>query len=86
MDLITIVCEGAMKATALHAHDQGLTLDHEVVARRLREVVKRDFGELLEALKDATEAHMGDATYRNVINTYCNAWAVEVLRRTECAP
>ncbi len=78
MDLINVITDGSMRVLALHAKDKHI--DAVPCLPALRQIIKDEYKELLDTLKDATDAHMGDAMYRSIINTYCNSWAVKALK------
>ena len=83
-DLVNIMAEGTMKAYVLQATERGITKEqinanaNNAVAK-MREIMKAEWDELTQTLKDALDANMGDAMYKQVINIYCNAWAVKAL-------
>ena len=77
-DLVTVIAQGSMKALALHAND--LKIDGNTKLPALRKIILTEYKELMEVLKNAYDSHMGDAMYRQIINTYCNAWAVQALK------
>ena len=78
MDLLEVVTEGAMRALALHANDQGV--DGVACLPRLRTIIRDEWPELLDSLKDETEAGMNDQMAQHAINVYCNAWAVKAIK------
>ncbi len=79
-DLVGIMAEGTMKAYALHAQDKGIKVDAQQAVVAMRKAMKDGWAEFQDTVKNALEAHMGEAMYRNILNTYCNAWAVEALK------
>jgi hypothetical protein len=78
-DLVEIMAQGTMKAYALHANDKGIKVDAEKAVIAMRKVMKDGWAEFKATIKDAIDANMGEPMYRNVMNTFCNAWAVKAL-------
>jgi len=80
-DLFTIMVDGTIKAEALHAQANGLVMpDHATNVARLKTVIGSEWHEFLDTIKNAYEAHMGEPMYKTIMNTYCNSWAVKVLK------
>jgi len=79
MDLATVVIEGTMRAGAMYVAEKHLTIDFAAVTARMRDIVRAEYGELMETLKDALDGNMGDAMYRQVINTFCTSWAIRAV-------
>ena len=84
-DLTAIMAQGTMKAAILHAKDKGITndaiMDSAVnITAKLREIMKAEWPEFMDTIKKATEANMGEPMYRQIMNTYCNSWAVKTLK------
>lgn len=83
MQLLDIFCEASQRALVLHAKDKGLTqrlLDNLAeVNRTLKDYVASEYMEMLDTLKQATDANMGDAVYKHTINVYANTVAAKTL-------
>ena len=77
MDLVQVMGQATMKAYVMHGRDR--EIDASKACVDLRRVMKAGWGEFHQTLKDATEANMGDVTYKAIMNTFANAWAVEAL-------
>ncbi len=80
MDLVKVVTEGAIRALALHG--EGLGMSNDAILRRLdtlQSIVKSEYSELTNTLKDALDSNMGGDIYKHTINVFCNAWAVRAL-------
>jgi len=78
MELIEIMTDGTMKALVLHCQAKGITANETHLAKG-RQVITNEWTEFIDTIKDATDAHMGDAMYRQILNTYCNSWAVKAI-------
>ena len=83
-DLVKIMTDGAMKAAILHGREKGITNDNMydamvVISHKLQEIMKVEWQEFMDTIKDATEAKMGESMYKTIMNTYCNSWAVKAL-------
>ena len=76
-DLVEMMAEGTMRASVLHS--DGNIDDPEEAVKRMRLIMLVEWDEFTSTLKDATEANMGDAMLRQIMNTYCNAWAVKAI-------
>lgn len=74
-DLVKIMADGSVRAMVLHSDVK--PSDDQVI--KLRDIIKSDWPVFADTLKDALEAHMGDAMYKTIMNTFCNAWAVKAL-------
>ncbi|MDD3984101.1 MAG: hypothetical protein PHU54_09225 [Candidatus Omnitrophica bacterium] len=77
INLVETMGTATMKAYALHA--QGRDVDATEACVKMRAAIKAGWPEFKEVLKDALDAHMGDAMYKQIMNTYANAWAVEAM-------
>ena len=85
IDLVSTMAQGTMKAAILHARDKGINNDQiydlaSSLTDKLREVMKSEWVEFNQTLKDALDAHMGEPMYKEIMNTYCNSWAVKALK------
>jgi hypothetical protein len=79
-DLTEVMVQGTMKAYALHAQDKGIKVDTQQAKAAIRKAMKAGWPEFQDTIKNAREAHMGEEMYRNIMNIYCNAWAVKALK------
>lgn len=78
-DLVEIMAQGTMKAFVLHAKDKGIHMDEDKAVIAMRNVMKDEWTEFKDTIKDSLDANMGEPMYRNIINTFCNAWAAKAL-------
>ncbi|MFA5379126.1 MAG: hypothetical protein WC455_25445 [Dehalococcoidia bacterium] len=76
-NLIDIMCQATMSAYA--AHTRGKTVDSAKACEAMRRIIKTEWPEFKQVMKDALDSHMGDAMYRGLMNTYANAWAVKAI-------
>jgi hypothetical protein len=76
-NLIDIMCQATMSAYA--AHTRGRTVDSAKACEAMRRIIKTEWPEFKQVMKDALDSHMGDAMYRGLMNTYANAWAVKAI-------
>jgi len=79
MELVKIMTEGTMRAMILHSQDKGIKTNEGHLANA-RQIIKAEWQELIDTLKDATEAHMGETMYQHIMNTFCNSWAVKAIK------
>lgn len=84
MNLVQIVCQGAMRAAALIAESKGLQPNIDKLTETLRTEVRDGFQEVCQELKAANEAHMPESMLREIINVNCNLIAVRALRSAGC--
>ena len=82
MDLITVLCDGTMRAAARYIAEKGIQVSADAVTARMREIVKAEYGELLATAKDALDGNMGGAIYRQIVNTYCTSWGIRAVNNT----
>jgi len=80
MDLISIVCEGTMKAVAMISAEKGLQLDVDRVIEEMKKTVIAGYSELQGELKDALDANMGNPMYKTILNVGCNKFAIDSLK------
>lgn len=76
VDLVDVILDGAIRALALHAGSVDKAVAH---SESLKAIIRSEYPGLINQLKDASDAHMGEFMYRNIINVWCNAWAVKAL-------
>ena len=79
VDLGTVIIEGTMKAGAMYIAEKHLVVNFEAVTARMRDIVRSEFDELMATLKDALDGNMGDAMYRQILNTYCSSWGIRAV-------
>lgn len=85
-NIVTVLCEGSMKAMGLHLIDnkyQGLNNHaniNAISAKCLKQVLFEDLKRFLDNdLKEASESNLGEAWLRKIVNVQCNAWALQAL-------
>lgn len=87
MDIVTVLCEGTMKAAALHLHkSEAFTELKEhpgcaaLMAGAIRQILKLDLKVFLDGdLKDCLESGLGEGWLRKSINVQCNEWGLAAL-------
>lgn len=84
MNLVQIVCQGAMQAAALIAESKGLKPNIDKLTETLRTEVRDSFQEVAAELQNAYDAHMPESMLREIINVNCNLMAVRALRAAGC--
>lgn len=81
-DLVEIMGEATLRAAAAHGTSLGMTPDEQVARLpHLRTAVAEGWNEFIDTLNQAVGAQMGEPMYRQIMNTYANAWAVQGLKR-----
>ena len=75
-----VLVDATVRCCALHGkelHLQPWQIQGKIKAK-LANVMTEDWKELLDTLKDAID--MGEPIQKAILNTYCNSWAVKVLK------
>ena len=88
MDIVTVLCEGTMKAAALHLHENEkfaeLKADsrcNALMAGGIREILNQEMKPFIDVeLKDCLESGMGEGWLRKSMNVQCNEWGLEALK------
>ena len=80
--LVTVYSLACGRALVAHGACYGLTTEESLLPswERLKPIVVRTYTEMLDTVKLAMDAHMGEAMYKHLINTYANSAAVEALK------
>jgi len=86
MDLFQIVAEGAMRAMADIAKEKAIALDTNKAVEALKAETKAGWVDMQEHLRDAVEARMGEAIYREILNVNCFMFATRALKRCGYLP
>lgn len=84
LDLVKILAEGSMQATAAIAAAKGIRIeDYAALTEALRREVKASYAEVVREGREAIEAGMSEQFLRTQLNVSCNLIAARAL--TACA-
>lgn len=83
IDLITVICDKTMQAAADVISYNNCTVDVDKVCNALREEVKSGYDNLLAEMKDAADAHMGDAILATILATGCRQFAINAIKAAQ---
>jgi capsid protein len=81
--LQVIMAEGAIKAFWLIVAQKQLKVNALVAKKVLTDTIQDEWADFIKHLSDAQSAHMGNAMYREIMNTWCNGFAVDALKHME---
>ena len=79
MTAVTILCEATMRAAVRQTIIKGIEVDAGEMAEALKVVVKANLDWVMEEWKEATEANIGEAWLRQMINVQAHELATEAL-------
>jgi molybdopterin converting factor small subunit len=79
MKLAEVLFTGTVKAAACIIAEKELTIGTDQVVSAVKKQVIAQYPEVLQSLKDAHSAHMGEPMLRQILNVACNKIAVDAL-------
>lgn len=80
---VKLVADGSMRALVLIASSKGIKItgdDAQAACDALKKVMNAELDEMLKHLRDAVEAHMGEAMYREIVNVWANQIGLDALK------
>lgn len=80
MNLIDVICNGAMAATANIISGKGLTVDLDKVTGALKSETLKAYDQIVAEMKEANDCRMHESVLSAILNVGCTQIAIESLK------